>query len=119
MRSCWLLPSIALQVAEQIGGSVDAFVQKMNDRAQELGCTNTVFTNPTGLPDDNQHTTAHDLALIMQAAISNDSFRTISGATSYTIPATNGFRRCQKPHQFLFHDKSDFRHLLPGLYRRT
>ena len=61
----------------------------MNDRARELGCTNTVFTNPTGLPDDAQHTTAHDLALIMQAAISNDSFRTISGATSYTIPATN------------------------------
>ena len=80
---------IALQVAEQIGGSVDAFVQKMNDRAKELGCTNTVFTNPTGLPDDNQHTTAHDLALIMQTAIRNDSFRTISGATSYTIPATN------------------------------
>lgn len=80
---------IALQIAEQIGGSVDAFVQKMNDRARELGCTNTVFTNPTGLPDDAQHTTAHDLALIMQAAISNDSFRTISGATSYTIPATN------------------------------
>ena len=48
-----------------------------------------IFTNPTGLPDDNQHTTAHDLALIMQAAIRNDSFRTISGATSYTIPATN------------------------------
>ena len=50
---------IALQIAEQIGGSVDAFVEKMNSRAQELGCTNTVFTNPTGLPDDNQHTTAH------------------------------------------------------------
>lgn len=80
---------IALQVAERISGSVDAFVAAMNARAQELGCTNTVFTNPTGLPDDNQHTTAHDLALIMQAAISNDSFRTISGATSYTIPATN------------------------------
>lgn len=80
---------IALQVAEHISGSVDAFVAAMNARAQELGCTNTVFTNPTGLPDDNQHTTAHDLALIMKAAISNDSFRTISGATSYTIPATN------------------------------
>ena len=73
---------IALQVAEQIGGSVDAFVQKMNDRAKELGCTNTVFTNPTGLPDDNQHTTAHDLAQFIQAANPNDSFRTISGATS-------------------------------------
>lgn len=55
---------IALQIAEQIGGSVEAFVEKMNSRAQELGCTNTVFTNPTGLPDDNMHTTAHDLALI-------------------------------------------------------
>lgn len=80
---------IALQVAEHISGSVDAFVAAMNARAQELGCTNTVFTNPTGLPDDNQHTTAHDLALIMKAAISNDNFRTISGATSYTVPATN------------------------------
>lgn len=80
---------IALQIAEQIGGSVDAFVEKMNTRAQELGCTNTVFTNPTGLPDDNQHTTAHDLALIMQAAIGTDGFRDIASATSYTIPATN------------------------------
>ena len=43
---------IALQIAEQISGSVDAFVEKMNARAQELGCTNTVFTNPTGLPDN-------------------------------------------------------------------
>ncbi len=80
---------IALQIAEQIGGSVEAFVEKMNSRAQELGCTNTVFTNPTGLPDDNQHTTAHDLALIMQAAINTDGFRDIASATSYTIPATN------------------------------
>ena len=80
---------IALQIAEQISGSVDAFVEKMNARAQELGCTNTVFTNPTGLPDDNQHTTAHDLALIMKAAINTEGFRTIAGATSYTIPATN------------------------------
>ena len=80
---------IALQVADQIGGSVDAFVQKMNDRAQELGCTNTVFTNPTGLPDENQHITAHDMALIMEAAMANDTFRTIAATTSYTLPATN------------------------------
>lgn len=80
---------IALQIAEHVGGSVDNFIQIMNSRAQELGCTNTIFTNPTGLPDENQHTTAHDMALIMQAAISNDSFRTIAAATSYTIPATN------------------------------
>ena len=80
---------IALQVAEHVGGSVDAFVQTMNARAQELGCTNTVFTNPTGLPDENQHITAHDMALIMEAAMANETFRTIAATTSYTLPATN------------------------------
>ena len=80
---------IALQVAEHIGGSVEGFVQMMNTRAQELGCTNTVFTNPTGLPDENQHTTAHDMALLMKAAIDNEAFRPIASATAYTIPATN------------------------------
>lgn len=80
---------IALQVAEHIGGSVEAFVEKMNARAAELGCTNTVFTNPTGLPDENQHITAHDMALIMKAAISNETFRTIASTASYTISATN------------------------------
>ena len=80
---------IALQVAEHVGGSVDTFVQNMNTRAQELGCTNTVFTNPTGLPDENQHTTAHDMALIMETAMTNETFRTIAATTSYTLPATN------------------------------
>ena len=80
---------IALQVAEHISGSVEDFVAAMNTRAQELGCTNTVFTNPTGLPDENQHTTAHDMALIVEAAMANDTFRTIAQTTSYTIPATN------------------------------
>ena len=80
---------IALQVAEHISGSVDAFVQAMNTRAQELGCTDTVFTNPTGLPDENQHTTARYMALIMETAMENDTFRTIAATTSYTIPATN------------------------------
>lgn len=80
---------IALQVAEHISGSVEDFAAAMNTRAQELGCTNTVFTNPTGLPDENQHTTAHDMALIMEAAMANDTFRTIAQTTSYTIPATN------------------------------
>ena len=78
-----------MQVAEHISGSVEDFVAAMNTRAQELGCTNTVFTNPTGLPDENQHTTAHDMALIMEAAMANDTFRTIAQTTSYTIPATN------------------------------
>lgn len=80
---------IALQVAEHVGGSVEAFVDLMNGRAKELGCTDTVFTNPTGLPDENQHTTAHDMALIMKAAMDNEDFIPIAQATSYNIPATN------------------------------
>ena len=80
---------IALQVAEHIGGSVENFVAMMNTRAAQLGCTNTVFTNPTGLPDENQHTTAHDMAMIMKAATENPSFSPIASANTYTIPATN------------------------------
>ena len=80
---------IALQVAEHVGGSVENFVQMMNTRAQELGCTNTVFTNPTGLPDPNQHTTAHDMALIMKTAMDNSTLQTMAGTTSYNLAATN------------------------------
>ncbi|MEI3412992.1 MAG: hypothetical protein V8Q57_07245 [Blautia sp.] len=65
---------IALQIAEHTGSSVEGFIQMMNDRATALGCTNTVGADPTGLPDDNRHTTAHDMALIMQAAIQTRLF---------------------------------------------
>ena len=80
---------VALQLAEHIGGSVDGFVQMMNARAAELGCTNTVFTNPTGLSFVYKHKTAYDMALIMKAAADNESFQTIASTASYTIPATN------------------------------
>lgn len=80
---------IAMQVAEHIAGSLEAFAEMMNARAKELGCTGSVFTNPTGLPDENQHITAHDMALILKEAMTNDTFRTIASASSYTIPPTN------------------------------
>ena len=79
----------SLQIAEYVGGTVDFFVEMMNDKALALGCNGTVFTNPTGLTDEAQHTTAHDLALIMNAAMENETFREIAKATTYTIPATN------------------------------
>lgn len=80
---------IALQVAEHVGGTVESFVEMMNQKAQKLGCKNTLFTNPTGLPDENQHITAYDMALILKAAMLNENFRQIFGSASYTIPATN------------------------------
>ncbi len=78
-----------LQVAEHVGGTVEFFVEMMNDKARELGCNGTLFTNPTGLSDPAQHTTAHDLALIMRAAMENEDFVRIASASTYTIPATN------------------------------
>lgn len=80
---------VCLGVAEHIAGSVSAFVDMMNERAKELGCTNTHFVNPNGLHDDNHYTTAHDMALISQAAIENETFRKITGTKQYTIPETN------------------------------
>lgn len=80
---------VCLGVAEHIAGSISGFVDMMNARAKELGCTNTHFVNPNGLHDDDHYTTAHDMALISQAAIANETFRTITGTKKYTIPATN------------------------------
>lgn len=79
----------AAGVAEHIAGSVNAFVDMMNEKAAELGCTNTHFTNPHGLPDDNHYTTAQDMALIVQAAAKNPHFADIAGDLNYKMPATN------------------------------
>ena len=81
---------IATTIGEYIGGgSIDTFIQMMNEKAKELGCTGTHFSNACGMPDETHVTTAHDLALISQAALRYDLFRTIVHTPSYTIPATN------------------------------
>lgn len=79
----------ATVIAEHIAGSQDAFVDMMNVRAQELGCTNTVFTNAHGLPDEASSITARDLCRILDAALDNETFQTFFSATEYTVLATN------------------------------
>ena len=76
-------------LAEYVGGSIQSFVSMMNTKANELGLTNTHFTNAYGLQEDNHYTTAYDLAEIMQYCIQNDNFRRIAGSVSCSIPATN------------------------------
>lgn len=76
-------------VAEYIAGSIDAFVGMMNDKAEELGCTGTHFTNTHGLPDDNHYTTARDMYLITMEAVKYDLFTQLCSTVSYTVPATN------------------------------
>lgn len=80
----------AYAIGEHIGGgSMETFTKMMNNRAAELGCTNTHFNNPNGLPDEDHWTSAHDMALIAAEAYRNDTFRAIMNTKSYTIPPTN------------------------------
>lgn len=80
---------VATQIAVHVAGSVSAFADMMNQRAQELGCVNTHFVNASGMPDENHYTTAHDMALIFQQAIKNQDFLDIIGTQSFTIEPTN------------------------------
>jgi D-alanyl-D-alanine carboxypeptidase (penicillin-binding protein 5/6) len=76
----------AWAIAEHISGSVPAFVAEMNQRARELGATNTHFTNPSGLPDPGHYSTARDLALITKAALARSDFRRIVSTKARKVP---------------------------------
>lgn len=81
-----LLPSandVANALAEYVAGSINDFALLMNEKAQNLGCTNTNFINPSGLHDDNQYTTASDMAKILQYALTFPLFTQISSSVSY------------------------------------
>ena len=79
----------AMTIAVAVAGSVQSFVEMMNQRAKELGCKDTNFVNPHGYHDEAHFTTAYDLALIAQAAMGNRTFREIVAAKSYTMSATD------------------------------
>lgn len=76
-------------IASFIGGSISGFVDLMNQRAEELGCTGTHFADPNGLSNENHYSTAYDLYLITREAIKHPDFMAICNAAEYTIPATN------------------------------
>ena len=60
---------VAVMIAEELSGSQDAFVARMNEAAQQLGMTRTHFANVNGLPDERQFTTARDMAKLARAII--------------------------------------------------
>lgn len=76
-------------LAEYVGGSIDSFVAMMNTKVNELGLSDSHFTNCYGKHDENHYTTAYDLAFIMKYCLKNDTFRKIAGQASCAIPATN------------------------------
>ena len=92
-------------VAENIAGSIDAYVDMMNERAKELGCTGTHFVTPNGLHNADHYTTAHDMALIGRAFFEYDLLCKIATTSSYTIPGT------ETHQEFPLHSKNK---LYPG-----
>ena len=97
-------------LAEYVGGSIESFVSMMNTKVNELELTDTHFTNPYGLQEDNHYTTAYDLAKIMQYCIQNDDFRRIAGSVSCSIPATNksGVRSYTSTNQLVLPDSPNY-----------
>ena len=79
----------ALVVADHIAGSQEKFVDLMNQKAAQLGCSDTSFTNATGLHHNQQYTTARDLGKIILAGLDNEIFKEMFSAAAYTVPSTN------------------------------
>lgn len=77
----------AVTIAENVGGSLDGFVYLMNQKAEEIGMTNTHFANPHGLDDHENHfSTAYDMALLTRYAMNNEVYRKISGTKVHRAP---------------------------------
>lgn len=84
-----MLPSGADAVntlALHISGSINQYVELMNEKAQELGLTNTHFDNPVGMDSEDNYSTASDVAKLLSYALENETFKEIFTTRNYTIP---------------------------------
>lgn len=104
----------AVALASCMGGGgetgVELFVEQMNQKAAELGCTGTQFVNPNGLPDENHYTTARDLAVIAQEAMKHEEFRQIVSAKEWSDAAAGEGAASQTPRTFVNKNKTVFQY---------
>lgn len=97
----------AVAIAEHVGGSVEGFAKMMNEKAKELGCTDTHFITPNGLDAKDEvsahGTTARDLAKIMSYCIQNETFLKITQTKQYQFSNCEGTRNftCNNHNAFL------------------
>ena len=78
-------------LAEHTAGSIPDFVEMMNEKIAQLGCTESHFDNPTGLNGDTQYVSAYDMAIIARAAFSNEELLTISSTLSRKLAGTANY----------------------------
>ncbi len=91
----------ALALARHTGGSVENFVALMNARARELGCIDSLFKNPNGLPAPGQFTTARDLLKIFQAAMAVPELREICRTPSFPLQTAAGLQTLKNHNKLL------------------
>lgn len=77
-------------LAEHISGSIENFANLMNKKAKEIGCTNTHFTNPSGIHNENHYSTAYDMSLIAQYCMKNETFRKVVSTPYITFSPSEG-----------------------------
>ena len=94
---------VAVLLAQTVSGSVEEFAKLMNEEATRIGCENSNFVNPNGLPDPNHYSTAHDMALIAKEALTSDIIREIAKTKSVTIPANDVY-----PHERTYVNTNKF-----------
>lgn len=109
-------------IAIHLAGSMDAFVDIMNQKAQELGMTGTHFVNPCGSHDDNHYTTTRDLAILAKYAMKNEKFREIVKTPVYKIAPTNKYtteRILSNTNLFLGTSRSTYYYYQPAIGIKT
>lgn len=115
LLQCLLIPSgndAAMVLADYVGGgSIEKFVDMMNEKAVQLNCNNTHFINPHGLEDPEHYTTAYDLSLITKEAMKHPDFLEIASTvkTYYRegdertfLVTTNGLINPNDPHYYMY-----------------
>ena len=97
-------------LAEHVSSSKEEFAKLMNSRAKELGCNNSNFKNPSGLPDDEHYTTPRDLALIMKACTKSSDFVAISRTVNldFQPSAIDGYVRKTNNHNLILFPSSKY-----------
>ena len=76
----------ALAIAKYVGGTVEDFVKRMNEKANEIGMNNTTFNNPSGLDQDKgNYSTSYDMAILTSYAMKNEEYKKITGTKKYTL----------------------------------
>ena len=104
-------------IAWDVAGSIPAFVQQMNARAAQLGCTSTQFSCPHGLYDDGNVSTAQDMGKIAIACAQYELYRQIADTLQYEIPATNlhAARSIRSTNKMLDPENSCYRAYIHGM----